>query len=183
MNTPSPSSDVKRRTVYVDGAVQKWLLIALVALEILLISAALWVLYLQLSELLEANLYRSHFSDKPHVYPLLFKNALIGLGGLVAINIVVLWVADRLWSRHVNSILRPVLELLGKVEGLDFAEASPPAASHRVIGLAYRWRKAERERLLRLRAEIARLEASDISSAANQEHTRAVLTAICRLLP
>ena len=181
MTPPSPA--FKRRTVYVDGAVQKWLLIALVTLEVLLISGALWILYLQLNELLEANLYRSHFSDKPHIYPLLFKNALIGLGGLVVINIVVLWIADRLWSRHVNSILRPVFEMLRKVESLDFCEDAIPAASHRVIGLAYRWRKTERERLLKLRAEIARLAVTDVSSAANKERIRAELVAICKLLP
>ncbi|MDO8413619.1 MAG: hypothetical protein Q7S51_07520 [Gallionellaceae bacterium] len=179
MNT---SPTVKRRTVYVDGAVQKWLLITLVTLEIMLISAALWMLYIQLNDLLEANLYRSHFSDKPHIYPLLLKNALIGLSGLVVINIVVLWVADRLWSRHVNSILHPVIELLSKVEALDFREDVPVSVVHRVIGLAHRWRKTEHERLLKLRAEIAKLEAENVSTA-GKEQTRVVLATICKLLP
>lgn len=184
MNSKSQQKFIQRRLIYIDGAVQKWLLIALVAFEIILVSVALWLLYLQLQSMVEANLYRIHFSDKPHVDPLLVKNMLFGLGGLIGINIAVLLVVDWFWSRQVNLILRPFTQLLSKVEALDFSEDMAIAEPHKVVELAHVWRNSERQRLFKLRAEIARLEVSgDFSTPQVQQRTRTTLESILKLLP
>lgn len=183
-NAKKQSPPIRRRTIYVDGAVQKWLLIALVTFEVILISVALWLFYLQLQSMVEANLYRIHFSDEPQIDPLLIKNVLFGLGGLIGINIAVLLIVDWFWSRHVNSILRPFTQLLNKVEALDFSEDKPVAESHKVVELAHVWRNCERQRLFKLRTEIAKLEVScDPSSAQAKELARTVLENIRKLLP
>ena len=52
-NAKKQSPPIRRRTIYVDGAVQKWLLIALVTFEVILISVALWLFYLQLQSMVE----------------------------------------------------------------------------------------------------------------------------------
>ena len=186
MEISTHPSTARRRIVYVDRALQKWLLITLVTFEVLLISGALWMLYLQLNSLLEANIYRIHFTDSPHVYPLLLNNAVVGICGLVAINLILLLVADRLWARHINSILQPLNALLTKVEELDFSEdvGSAIPATHKVIDLAYGWRKSERQRLLKLREEISRLDAlGDLSTLEAQASARAALENILKLLP
>lgn len=184
MNTIPQSNFVKRRIVYVDDKVQKGLLIALVTLEILLVVGTIWVLYSQMGDVVEANLYRSHLSDKPHLYPPLLETALAGLSGLVAINVLMLWVAGWVWIRHVNSIVKPFRELLGKDEALDFSEDTAAHAPHKVVDLALAWRHTKRQRMLKLRAEIAKLnELGELSDAVARHHARASLEAIRKLLP
>lgn len=184
VNEKKQSISVKRRIIYVDGAVQKWLLIALVAFEIALVSGALWLLYLQLSAVVEDNLYRVHFSDEPHIDPMLIKNVLFGLGALVAINVGVLLIVDWFWSRNINSILQPFAKLLGKVEALDFSEDMAVPKSHKVVDLAHAWRNSERQRLFKLRTEIAKLEGRGGSSDPQEKaRARETLEYIVKLLP
>lgn len=184
MNATPQSNSIKRRIIYVDDKVQKGLLLALLALEILLIVGTLWVLYLQMGKVMDANLYRVHISNKSHVYPQLLKTALIGLSGMVAINIVALWVAGRLWIRHVSSIVKPFMGLMSKVEALDFSEDAAVHAPHKVVDLALVWRHTKRQRLLRLRKEIAKLdELGDLSNAEAQHRARALLEEIRKLIP
>lgn len=184
MNPIPKSNLVKRRIIYVDDKVQKGLLIALVTLEVLLIAGTLWMLYVQMGEVVDANLYRVHFSDKPNIYPLLLKTALVGVIGLIAINVLVLWVAGWVWARHVDSILKPFRELIGKVEALDFSEDAAIAIPHKVVDLALAWRHSKRQDMLRLRREIARLdELGDLSDAGAQQRARALLEAIREQLP
>lgn len=184
MNTRTQPATARRRTVYVDEAVQKWLLIALVTFEVVLISGALWLLYQQLNAMVEANLYRIHFSGEANIDPVLLKKMLLGLGGLVAINIVVLLVADWFWTRQVNAILQPLVKLLNKVEELDFSEDEPVEKSHKVVELAHAWRNSERQRLFKLRTEIAKLEVSgDLTSPQAKERARTALESILKLLP
>lgn len=177
------SNPIKRHIIYVDDKVQKGLLLALLALEIMLVIGTLWVLYVQLGKVVDDNLYRVHLSNKPHIYPLLLETALIGLSGLAAINIVVLWIAGRVWADHVNSIVKPFRELMGKVEALDFSEDAAVHAPHKVVDLALTWRHAQRLRLLRLRAEIAKLKGlGELSDAEAQRSARATLEEIRKLL-
>lgn len=184
MNQTPKSNLVKRRIIYVDDKVQKGLLIALVTLEVLLIAVTLWVLYVQMGEVVDANLYRVHFSDKPNVYPLLLKTILGGVIGMIAINVLVLWIAGWVWMRHVNSIIKPFRELVGKVEALDFSEDAAAHVPHQVVDLALSWRRTKRQRLLKLRTEIAKLnDLGDLSDAAVRVRARASLEAIRELLP
>lgn len=184
MNTIPQSDFIKRRFVYVDEKVQKGLLIALVTLEILLVAGTIWVLYSQMSDVMEANLYRAHFSGKQHLYPLLLETALAGLSGLVTINVLILWVAGWVWMRHVNSIVKPLRELLDKDEVLNFSEDAAVHIPHKVVGLALTWRHNKRQRMLKLRTEIAKLnELGELSDAEAQRHARASLEAIRKLLP
>jgi len=184
MNAVPQSNSIKRRIIYVDDKVQKGLLLALLALEILLVIGTLWVLYLQLGKVVDDNLYRVHVSNKPLIYSLLLKTPLIGLSGMVVINIVMLWVAGRVWIRRVSSIVKPFMELMSKVEALDFSEDAAVHAPHKVVDLALAWRHTKRQRLLRLRAEIAKLdELGDLSGAEAQRRARAVLEEIRKLLP
>lgn len=184
MNTHSTQPDLTKRHIrYIDVSVQKWLLIALVALEILLVTGALWVLYLQLIGTVEANLYRAHSVGKPDIYPLL-QTALIGLGSFLIINLIALWIADRLWARRLKLILQPFMELMHKAEKLDFSADAQESKPHKVVELAHIWRTTERQRLINLRTAINQLNTSGGAlSPAGKEHMRATLETILKLLP
>ncbi len=184
MNRIPQTNPVKRRIVYVDDKVQKGLLIALVTIEVLLIAATLWVLYWQMGKVVDANLYRVHFSSWPDIYPLLLKTGLIGVGALVAVNVIVLWIAARVWVRHVDSIVRPFSELVAKVEALDFSDDQAQDALHEVVDLALKWRHSKRQIFRKLRAEIAKLdELGDLSDIEEQRRARATLESIRDQLP
>jgi hypothetical protein len=158
MRLPSKQDFPKRRIVYVDDRIQKGLLIALVSLEVLLIAGTLWILYIQMSAIVEANLYRIHISQNQSIYPLLLKTVMIGLIGLIAVNALMLWVVGWLWARHVDSILNPFRYLVSKVEALDFREDEPISIPHKVVELALDWRHSNRQNMLKLRQEISRLD-------------------------
>ena len=184
MNKNSRSNLVKRRIVYVDEKIQKGLLVALIALEVLLVAGTLLVLYVQMGEVVDANLYRVHLSGEPDIYPLLLKTGLIGIAALVAVNVIVLWIATWVWVRHVDSIVRPFRELVAKVEALDFSEDQAHEVLHEVVDLALAWRHSKRGILRKLRAEIARLdEIGDLSDAEARQRARATLESIRDQLP
>lgn len=184
MNAMNQTNPAKRRIVYVDEKVQKGLLVALVVLEILLVAATLWVLYVQMGEVVDANLYRVHFASQPNIYPLLLKTSLMGIAALVAVNVILLWVATWVWARHIDSIVRPFRELVAKVESLDFTEDQAQDVLHEVVDLALAWRHSKRRILHKLRAEIARLEElGDLSDAEARQRARAILESIRDQLP
>jgi len=184
MNLNAQSNSIKRRIVYVDDKVQKGLLIALVTLEVTLIVATLWMLYVQMGAVVDANLYRVHFVTTPNIYPLLLKTALIGVVGLIVVNALMLWIAGWVWARHVDSILQPFRELIGKVESLDFRVDKAVDIPHNIVSLALTWRNTKRQNLRLLRQEIAQLnELDDLSNVETQQRASEILKAIRRLLP
>lgn len=185
MNTITHSNIIKRRIYYVDESVQKGLLTSLLTIEAFLIIGTLVMLYMQMGNVVEDSLYRVHLSDnRADIYMQLLKIALNGMISMVAINLLILWIASWVWGRHVKSIIKPFRELLGKVEALDFSEDTVVHIPHKVVDLALTWRYTKRQRLLKLRAEIAKLdELGDLSSAGARRHARASLEAIRELLP
>ncbi|MDH4235294.1 MAG: hypothetical protein OEV15_09215 [Gallionella sp.] len=184
MNTIASPNIIKRHIYYVDEKVQKGLLIALLTIEVLLIAGTLWMLYLQMGNVVEDRLYRVHLSDRADIYLPLLKTVLISLTGMVVINILMLWIASWVWERHVNSILKPFRELVGKVESLDFSKDAAINVSHKVVDLALAWRYTKRQRLLKLREEVTKLgELGDLSSAEARCQARSSLEAIRELLP
>lgn len=184
MNAINQSNSVKRRIHYVDEKVQKGLLVALVILEILLVVGTLWALYVQMGEVVDANLYRVHIVKEPNIYPLLLKTGMIGIAALVAVNVIVLWIATWVWARHVDSIVRPFRELVAKVESLDFTEDQAQDVLHEVVDLALAWRHSKRRILHKLRAEISQLdELGDLSDAEARQRAREILESIRDQLP
>ncbi len=184
MSSQSDPMPIKRRIIYVDDKVQKGLLLALIVLEAALIAGTLWMLYQQMNEIVNANLYRVHFIEKPNIYPMLLKTVLLGVLGLIAINVILLWVVSWMWARHVDSILKPFGELVGSVGELDFTEKTKFDAPHKVVELAHEWHSSKRQQLLKIREEIARLDAlGDLSDPEANARARKSLEAIRDLLP
>lgn len=163
MSSQSKQDFSKRRIIYIDDNIQKRVLIALVTLEVLLIAGTLWILYIQMSEIVEANLYRIHIIQNQSIYPLLLKTVMMGLIGLIAVNTLMLWIVSWLWARHIDSILNPFRKLVSKVEALDFREDEPISIPHKVVELALAWRHFNRQNMLKLRQEISQLDEFEVS--------------------
>lgn len=182
-SSPTPSLRHQRKTHYIDHLLQKWLLIALVVLEVVVLSVAGAILYTRLNTIVDESLYRVHFAGQPSMFSVLFKESLLILAGLLAANLVALFAADRIWSHYVQGILLALRGLLTRTGDLDLREDAKGPQRHQVLALALAWREAERTRQQALRESLDLL-AKDAADASTADETfRASLLAMREHLP
>lgn len=152
--------DDRRRLHYIDHVIQKWLLVALVVLECALIGLAMWGLYRALGEIIEDNLYRVHLSEDMKVLPRFLAEGVRILLAVGAVNLLAIVLADRIWAVYVHGIVRRLDGIMQRARELDFSENYAVLHSHAVLEQALNWRRAEADRLGRLRREIVTLPAA-----------------------
>lgn len=158
-STPVPRDERSRRSLhYVDQRIQKWMLVALVVLEVTLAAAAVGALNWHLADIIEENLYRVHLGGAEPLFDQLLRGALKILGAFILINLIALLAADVIWRRHVRSVVHDFMALVGKTGELDFSSDPETAHAHEVIVLARSWRARERDRLAAIRGQLARLD-------------------------
>lgn len=157
MSPPPSNANRRRRLRIVDDMLQKWLLVALVVMESVLVTAAIWFLYRELDAAVDENLYRVHFTGSVDMLSLLVREGLPVLGALLLANLGALLVADRIWVCYVNNILGHLGALVGASGRLDLRPLPPPPASHAVLDQAIQWREGEAQYLAQVRASIAAL--------------------------
>lgn len=153
---PSPANR-RRRLRIVDDMLQKWLLVALVIMESVLVTAAIWFLYRALDAAVDENLYRVHFSGSVDMLTLLVREGLPVIGVLLLANLGALMVADRIWICYVNNILAHLRALIGASENLDLRPLPPPPVSHAVLDQAVQWREGEAQFMAQVREAVAAL--------------------------
>ena len=173
---PEPSR--QRKIHYIDHVLQKWLLIALVVLEVIVLSVAGLILYLRLNAIVDESLYRIHFDNQPSMFSVLLKESLMILGGLVVANLLALFVADRIWSHYVRSIVLVLRGLLMSSRELDFRADHDVPQRHKVVTLALDWRHAERARHLVLHDLMDVMAGVAAQTTASDDEFRASLLAI-----
>lgn len=181
----TPAQPHQRSIKYIDQALQKWLLVALVALEILILAGAGAILYFRLDATVEDSLYRVHLAGQPSMLSVLLKESLQIVVGLIAINLMALFVADRIWARHVRGILGALRKILHSVRDLDLREEAVTEISphHEVLMVGLEWHRTERERHLALRKSLAMLEHMAKQPDTSDDAFRAGLLAFCHELP
>lgn len=173
--TSSPHPVVHRRRIhYVDHVLQKWLVLALVALEIGLVAAMVWAMNLRLGQAIDENLYRVHLARATPILQQLWQEAALLLGIFIVANLIALFVADRIWSRFVDALLRDFMALVGKTGRLDFTPDPDLAGRHDALDLALRQRAQQRHRFAEIRDQLARLESLAAADGSAQEVRTAV---------
>lgn len=166
----SPTYPNRRRIHYVDHALQKWLLLALIVMEAALVSMAIWVLYRALNTVIDEEMYRVHYSGHNQVLPLLIKEGSVVLGWMLLANALALLAADRLWAVLVNGILRQLRQLMHASQNLDFRVQDGIYNNHAALEQGLTWRQAQTRRLAARRAMIESLpDALPTSAAARAE--------------
>lgn len=173
--SPQPGQPHLRKIHYIDHILQKWLLIALVCLESIVVCIAGVILYIRLNTLVDESLYRVHFGDQPSMFSVLIKESMWVLAGLVAVNLLALLVADRIWSRYVRSIVLALRGLLLSSRDLDFRVDSEVPQRHKVVTLALDWRRAQRVRHLALRDSIGAVASAAARTSTSDDEFRACL--------
>lgn len=185
--TPAPAAAPgqahQRKIHYIDHVLQKRLLIALLALETIVLSVAGAILYFRLNTIVDESLYRIHFAGQPSMFSVLLKESLLILGGLVAVNLVALFAADRIWSRYVRSILLTLRSLLSSTRDLDLRADPDVPQRHKVLTLAMDWRRTERARHLALHEALHIMESSAARPAASAAEIHDGLLKLRKHLP
>ncbi|MEO5348095.1 MAG: hypothetical protein H7836_00365, partial [Magnetococcus sp. YQC-3] len=178
-----PWGPERRKSRYVDFRLQMRMLVALIVLETGGVIGALLYLYFRFSELILANMYRFHH-EAESLYSLLSAEVggvlLLLLGG----NLLAIFVADRIWVRHVSCVIREFRLLANKVADLDFSRDSKPTVKHGVLERMLVWRTKERVRLRTFREELLTLHLhAGINDPRSQEQLRQRLLLLRQILP
>lgn len=147
----------RRRTVYVDHNLQKWLLVALVVLECALTGLAIWGLYQALADIVDRYMYRVHFSgDDDMLRDFAIEGAMILIGtGIVNLTAIIL--ADRIWAVYVRSIVRGLDKVMHAAQRLDLRQQRDVRRTHAVLDQVLRWQRSESLRLRRIRHSVRKL--------------------------
>lgn len=165
----------RRRVRLVDDELQKSLLVALVLMETAAVALAIWMLYQALGRIVDENTYRVHFSGGPSISAQLFIEGLRVLGAMLALNLLALFAADRIWAWYVVRIVDQLDRLMEASSALDFRPQAPCACQHSVLERAVDWRAAELRRLRQLREDVRRLPEQLPADAAGRAAAAAVL--------
>lgn len=153
----SPTAPNRRHIHYVDHKLQKWLLLALIVMEAVLVSLAIWAMYRALDTIIGEEMYRVHYSTGTGVLSLLIKEGSAVLGWMLLVNVMAIFVADRIWAIFVQGILKQLSQLMRASQDLDFASQDHIRSNHAVLTQALSWRDTTRQRLVQRRALILSL--------------------------
>jgi hypothetical protein len=170
--TPFPN---RRRVRLVDDQLQKSLLVALVLMETAAVALAIWMLYQALGRIVDENTYRIHFSNGPSISVQLFIEGLRVLGAMLALNLLALFVADRIWAWYVVRIVGQLDRMMDASSALDLRPQAPISCQHSVLERADDWRAVELRRLAQLREDVRRLPEQLPADVAGQVAAAAVL--------
>ena len=150
----------RRRLRIVDHTLQQSLLVALVLMESVVVSLAIWALYRALGEIVDASTYRIHFHDAA---PILGQLVAVGwrvLGAMLAVNFCALVAADRIWVHYVRNILRQLERQLDAAARLDLRVQAHDGCAHAVLDQVALWRAHEAAQLMRWRVQLRALPAA-----------------------
>lgn len=147
----------RRRIHYVDHTLQKWLLLALVVMETVLVSLAIWSLYKALNTIIDEDMYRVHYSGDTQLLPLLIREGSVVLGWMLLANLTALFVANRIWVNFVQGILKKLTRLMQASQNLEFTHQNTVHGNHTVLEKARTWCDAQAQRLANRRALILSL--------------------------
>lgn len=153
----APVRRERRRLRIVDYRLQQSMLVALVALETVVVSLAIWMLYRALAALVDDNLYRIHFHGSVDMLSLLVRECTPVLGSMLALNFAALVAADRIWTGYVNGIVGTLAAMMRAARRLDFAGGHDSPFHHAVLDQARLWRGIEAARLAQRRERIGAL--------------------------
>ena len=152
----------RRRIHYVDFTIQMYLIVGLIVLELLILGIAAFLVYHDLANTIESEMYRSHQGGR-NLQSIVLPTVLWIMAIMVVCNAVALMIGGLLWRRYVGSVLRPFRTLVRRTAGLDFTLDNVARGHHRVLDLILQWRHQERQRLTQIR-EITRTIESALQS-------------------
>ncbi|VAX13604.1 hypothetical protein MNBD_GAMMA24-1630 [hydrothermal vent metagenome] len=179
MNTNNKSQNPahRRHQHFIDATIQGRLLAALIVLELVLFSGAMIWLYLDLSAIIDAHLYRVHYADNTDGLSPFLATLFTVIPVILLANLVALWLADVIWRGYVRRIVNQLRRILARISKLDLREEPEDRRVHHdVIVKARSWLANERQAFQKVKKVVSTLpETIDFSDEKELIRTRSAL--------
>ncbi len=154
----------KRHRHYISPAIQKQLIIALVVIEVLLVSVTVLWLYHDLSQLIDANMFKIHIQTRLSVE--FFTLRLLQVASiLLIINVIFASLIVWYWRNGIKYIIAPIDNITDRIQKLDFTTEPEVSVHHKAAQAAVQWFKREKNKLIEVRKNIASIDMEDPKSA------------------
>ncbi|NOZ36935.1 MAG: hypothetical protein GXP11_02495 [Gammaproteobacteria bacterium] len=154
MKSELSNSGHRRHRHFIDATIQGRLLAALIVLELILFSGAMIWLYLDLSTIIEGNLYRVHYADTEGLSPFL-STLFTVIPVILLVNLAALWLADVIWRAYVRRIVNQLRRILARISTLDLREEPEDRRVHHdVIDKARSWLENERQAFQKIKKAV-----------------------------
>ena len=174
----------RRKQFYTDQTIQGYLLAGFIAIELLLVGLMMWLMYAEVSDIIDDHLFRVHPAQHG-AWPELFSVLAMVLGSFLIINLLVLYLAHHTWSRYVNKTVSHFSSLLDRLSERDFDGPDVKAERpHPVAGLMEVWYQKEKARnqgIVALLEQLSEFEQSDLP-ANDRQAIRGIVSEYRQLL-
>lgn len=171
----------KRHIHYINPELQNRLIIGLLLFEVLLISLCIAILYSNLNELIDANIYRAHI-NKGVDFELFVIELLKVLFGFLIANTILASIIVYFWKIHINSIIEPLSNTIDSIGRLEFNKTSEKTNDQLVLQIAQRWNNIEYNKYLNIRNLMMQLNADTKTTPYKNNYLRDRLQSIALLL-
>jgi len=146
-----------RRRHYVDRVLQGRFLVGLVSLEVLLFGVGLFVVYQQMNEAIELQIFQAHASHEGGI-ALLVNELMQVLPWILVVNVVAVLITSRIWSQYLDKVIQSLRQMLSRGIHLDFRDISNQLEGHHeVLDIGAAWMARERERNRVIKSAVAGL--------------------------
>ena len=146
-----------RHIHHINPDIQNRLIISFVIFELALISLALFYLYMDMNQIIENNMFRSHIQqplDVKFFAIRLLQSAAILLIINLAIASFIVW----RWRSYVYRIVQPLDDIIDAMEQLDFSHGLATEKNHQALLLAEDWLTTEKNRFREIRMQLLDLD-------------------------
>jgi len=154
----------KRHRHYINPAIQKQLIIALLVVEVLLICVTVLWLYHDMSQLIETNMFRIHIQNTLSVE--FFTLRLLQVASvLLIVNVLLASVTVWYWRNNIERVIAPIDHITELIKKLDFTTEPEVFVQDKATQAAAQWFKREKNKLIEVRKIIAEIDMQAPKSA------------------
>jgi hypothetical protein len=95
----------RRKIKYVDKDIQGYLMTLLITLELLMVIIAILYLHQSFNQIFDATIFKTHPNKEQPLYISLLIEMFWVVAVMSSINFIALFIAHKLWVRHINKII------------------------------------------------------------------------------
>lgn len=152
----------QRRKHFIDSRLQGRLILLMVALEIIILAAAMFYLDYRFAHLIEHDLYSIHRINQADMLSAFAEQIGWVVFEMVILNAMMLFIAHYIWSRQISSVVQVFRNDLYQIRSLQFIELEHVKNPvHELLTLLDRWYTNERNRIAALKQEIKQVNIED----------------------
>jgi hypothetical protein len=152
----------QRKKIFIDSRLQGRLILLMVALEIIILAAAMFYLDYRFANLIEHDLYSIHRLNQADMLSAFAKQIGWVVFEMGILNAVMLFIAHYIWSRQISSVVQVFRNDLYQIRSLQFIELDHfKKPVHELLTLLDLWYSKERRRIAAVKQEIGQINVKD----------------------